>query len=123
MPETTERLPLGQRPWHCDPNAIVCEHEHLLAFYKAGYRADLRRLVGHAFLECRDCKEQFGRSTYFLALFVRDPSPLVLCYPLSKESFDEWDKTNEPTPPSGELLYRLRDPQGRSHNPYWRPPR
>lgn len=124
MKSSSDRLPLGQAPWHCDPNAIVCEHgNHLLAYYKAGYRADMRRLTGHAFFECRDCKEESGHSSYFLAVFIRDPSPLVLCYALDKPSFDEWDKSNEPTPPTAELLHRVRDPQGRSHNPYWRPQR
>lgn len=114
-----ERVPLGQTPWHCDPNAIVCQSDHLLAFYKAGYRADLRRLGGHAFMQCRECEP----ATYFLALFVREPSPMVICYAISRESYDEWDKTAESTPPTPELLYRLRDPAGRSHNPYYRGPR
>lgn len=117
--ERTERVPLGQRPWHCDPNAIICQNDHLMTLYKTGYRADLRRLAGHAFFQCRECDP----NSYFLAIFCREPSPLVLCYALSKESFTEWDKSSEQTPPSGELLYRLRDPDGRSHNPYWRAPR
>ncbi|MDB4876443.1 MAG: hypothetical protein JWM41_2889 [Gemmatimonadetes bacterium] len=105
--------------WHCDPQGIVCQHDHLLAFYEAGYRADLRDMIGHAFLQCRKCDPP----TQFLAVFCRDPSPLVLCYALSKDSFVEWDKRPGRTPPTGELLYRLRDPQGRSHNSGWRPAR
>lgn len=114
-----DRVPLAAAPWHCDPNFIVCRDDHLFTLYKAGYRADLRRLSGHSFFECRECSP----SSYFLAVFMSHPSPIVLCYSIDKASFLEWDKTNEMTPPTPELLYRLRDPAGRSHNPYWRPSR
>ena len=105
--------------WHCDTNYIVCPGDHLLALYKAGYRADLRRVSGHAFMECRECNP----ISYFFALFAQQPSPMVICYLLSKDAYDEWSQSPEPTPPTPELLYRLRDPEGRSYNPMWRPPR
>lgn len=115
-----ERVPLAQAPWSCDPNAITCKDDHLFAFYKAGYRGDFRRMSGHAFLECRECSP----STYFVAVFGKvDGIATVTCYPLNKESFDEWDRGAEPSPETSELLYRLQDPNGRSHNPYWRPHR
>lgn len=117
MTVTVERVPLGRPVWHCEPQAITCVNEHLLAFYEAGYRADFRNMSGHAFLQCQKCSP----ATFFLALFMRDPSPLVICYGLSKESYTEWDRRTEPTPGTGELLYLLRDPEGRSHNPLWRP--
>lgn len=76
-------------------------------------------MTGHAFLECQTC----APSTYFLALFVREPSPLVLCYAISQATYEEWTRSDEATPPTGELLHRLRDPQGRSHHPDYHPPR
>jgi len=115
----TERLQVGTAIWHCDPNAIVCRNgDHLMAFYEHGYRADLRRMSGHAFLQCLRCDPH----EYFFALFSSHPSPMVTCYALSKDSYDEWDRSPEPTPPTPELLYRLKDPEGRSYNPYYRPP-
>lgn len=115
----TDRRHVATSIWHCDPNAIVCPNDHLLAFYRTGYRGDLRRVAGHAFFECREC-EPFTR---FLILFIKDPSPMAVCYLLSKESFDEWNTSSEQTPPTPELLYRLTDPEGKSYNPHWRPPR
>lgn len=115
-----DRVPLARQPWVCEPNFIVCSDDHLLALYKAEYRGDFRRLSGHTFLECRDCKP----STYFLAVFAKiDGLATVTCYDLNQPSFIEWDRGNDPTPSTPELLYRLRDREGRSHNPYWRPPR
>jgi len=106
--------------WHCDPNAIVCQQgDHLMAFYETGYRADWRRISGHAFFQCRKCTPP----QYFFACFTQYPHPMVTCYALSRESYEEWDKSDEPTPPTPELLYRLRDPDGKSYNPWWHPPR
>jgi hypothetical protein len=115
-----ERVQLGQTPWHCDPQGIICEHDHLFAFYKAGYRADFRRLSGHAFFQCRECDPP----TYFAAVWGKlDGIATVTCYAIDRASYEEWDKGDEPSPQTPELLYRLRDPSGRSHNPSWRPPR
>jgi hypothetical protein len=118
------RVPVGTAVWVCDPNFITCNphgegREHLLAFYEAGYRADLRRLNGHAFLECRQCKPP----SFMFAVFTAVPSPMVTLYAIDQASYDEWIRTGEGTPSTPEMLYRLRDPQGRSYNPYWRPPR
>lgn len=115
------RVSLAAPPWHCDPNFIVCRDDHLLTLYKTGYRGDLRRLSGHAFFECRECSPA---PTYFLAVFAKvDGMASVTCYEIARDSYLEWDKTEEPTPPTPELLYRLFDPAGRSLNPYWRPAR
>lgn len=121
MATPRERVPLGATPWSCDPNAILCQDgDHLLAFYKTGYRADWRRISGHTFLQCVECDPP----TFFCAVFGKvDGMATVTCYPIDKASFDEWDKGDEPTPPTPELLYRLRDPSGRRHNPHWQPPR
>lgn len=114
-----ERLPVSKRLWHCDPNAIICElGDHLLAFYESGYRADMTRLSGHMFAKCAQCAPH----CHMLLVFSPLPSPIVYCYRLSGESYTEWDRSQEPTPPTSELLYRVRDPDGRSFNPYWRPP-
>lgn len=74
---------------------------------------DLRDVTGHSFCECKEC------STYFLAVFVKEPSPFVLCFSLSKESYDEWMSRTGRTPPTLELLHCVKDPNGRSHYPQW----
>lgn len=119
MPEAGRRAEhLGQTPWMCDPNAIICMHDHLWAHYKADYRGDFKRLSGHAFLECRLC----APPTQFLAVFAKiDGIASTTCYALDKPSFDFWNTSPDPTPSTPELLYLVRDPHGRSHNPYWRP--
>lgn len=109
--------PLGRSIWHAYPNFVVCVNDHLLAFRKADYRADMRRMSGHAFLKCEQC----APATYFFAVFSTTPDLHVTCYAISKESYDEWTRSEEPTPPTPEILYRLRDPEGRSLNPLWRP--
>lgn len=119
MAAAPERKPIGTSIWHTYPNFLVCQNEHLLKFYETGYRADMRRLSGHGFFECRQCQP----STYFLAVFSTSPDPHTTCYALSRESFEQWDKNPEPTPPTPELLYLIRDPAGRSYNPYWNGPR
>ncbi len=105
--------------WHCDPNMIVCRDGHPLLLYKSGYRGDDRGLVGHAFRRCMTCRP----TTPFFALFIVHPSPLVVCYLLSEDSYEEWrTRGGDETPATQELLYLLRDPDGRSYNPNWRPP-
>jgi hypothetical protein len=110
-------------PWHCYPNFLTCRpggKEHLLKFHQTGYRADLRRITGHAFFECRQC----APSTYIFAVFSTTPSPDVTCYEIAKECYDEWqaDQSGE-TFTTQEMLYRLRDPDGSSLNATWRQPR
>lgn len=102
--------------WHCDAQAVTCQHGHLWRHYKHGYRADFRRLSGHAFLECQQCVPP----TFIFAHFITQPSPMVMCYAIDFESFKTWSKTEEPTPPTTELLYLLRDPEGRNYNPSFR---
>jgi hypothetical protein len=118
MAVTAPVLPrLAQPPWYCDPNGVKCRHGHMLKLNRSGYSGDLRRLVGHAFFECKLCTTP----TWFLAIFCREPSPLVLCYAITHEAYAAWTKTDELTPPTAELLYTLRDPNDRSYNPTWRP--
>lgn len=125
VPVSDPRLAGAAAAWHCYSNFLTCrpdaaQGEHLLKYHETGYRADLRRLEGHAFFECRQCSP----TTYIFAVFVNRPSPMATCYQISKESFDQWDKDpNGDTFSTPEMLYRLTDPQGRSLNPTWRPPR
>jgi hypothetical protein len=120
----TKHVAVARSIWYCDPNFLTCcpdgtEGEHLLRYMKANYRVDMRRLSGHAFFECRQCQP----ATYFFAVFTRDPSPAVTCYAISKEDFDFWDRDPSATTLStAEMLYRLKDPDSRSYNPYYRPP-
>jgi hypothetical protein len=108
----------ARRPWDCDALAILCENDHLLAFYLADWRFDLRRVSGHAFAACHKCKPP----TYMLVVFAKvDGLANVTVYPLHEQSYREWSNGDEPTIGTSELLYRVKDPEGRSHNPDWRP--
>lgn len=104
--------------WVCDPSTVTCVNDHPLLFHKSDYRGTLK-LLGHAFLKCETCHPV----SRFFALFIKHPSPIVVCYLLARESYDEWEPETAEDPPTQELLYHLRDPQGRSYNPTWRPPR
>lgn len=123
MSAARERVPVATAIWVCHPNFITCNPhrdvgEHLLRFYETGYRTDLRRLDGHAFLECRQCQP----STYMFAVFSTRPDPMVTLYEISRESYQTWEKDASPvTLPTAEMLHLLRDPQGRSYNPHFRP--
>ncbi len=113
------RQPVATTIWHCESNFLTCPNDHLLKFYETGYRADLRRVEGHAFFECKQCRPE---PSYFFAVFVSRPSPMATCYEISKDSYVQWEKdaaaTTLPTP---EMLYQLRDPKGRSYNPHFKP--
>lgn len=100
--------------WHCEPNYVVCPNGHVLRFHASKYAGDFSNLAGHAFLSCKACEP----ATYFLAHFVAEPHPIVMCYALSAESYKEWQSRK--TPPTAELLYHLRDPMNRTCNPTWR---
>lgn len=124
-PAPKKHVPVARAAWTCYSNFVTCcpdeyGKEHLLKLYESGYRGDMRRLSGHGFLECRQCQP----SSYFLAVYSTTPTPIVTCYAICKEDYDTW--VNDPsaeTLPTPEMLYRLRDPDGRSYNPYWRPPK
>ncbi len=114
-----DRSPLAQPPWHCAPQVVTCHAGHVFVHGKAGFYADMRDMLGHMFLICQNCQPP----SYYFALFMREPSPLVLCYALSKDSYYYWQERSGRTPPTAELLYHLRDPNGRSHFPDWKPSR
>lgn len=112
------RKPLGERPWDCNPLAIYCRNDHLLAFYEADWRFDARRLSGHAPAACYKCDPP----TYMMVVFAKvDGMAVATVYAISLACWEEWTNGNEPSPETSELLYRLRDPHGHSHNPYWQP--
>jgi hypothetical protein len=117
----SERVPVSTQNWQADANAIFCKSgDHLLAFYEAGFRGDMRRMTGHAFFQCRNCRP----FSQFLAVFSKiDGLAEVRCYALNEESYKEWDSNQDATPPTPELLCKLRDPEGKSHNPYYLPPK
>jgi hypothetical protein len=109
--------------WTCYSNFITCRpdaggNEHLLKYGRSGFHADMRGLSGHAFFECKQCQP----ATFFFAVFHTAPDPYVVCYAIGEESFRLWDRdqsaTTKTTP---EMLHLLRDPEGRSINPNWRP--
>jgi hypothetical protein len=117
-PDKGPRIPQAERPWDCNPIALLCRQDHLLRFYLTEWRFDLRRLSGHAFAACHEC----APPSYMMIVLAKvDGLAVATVYPIGKESYDEWERGEEPSPPTSELLYRLKDPQGRSHNPYWRP--
>lgn len=115
----SDRLKVAQGQWVCDPNYVVCAHcDSLWTHHIQGFRVGLNDIAGAVPFMCDNCKPP----TYFMAVFAPLPSPMVTCYPLSRDSYLHWDKHPGKFPPTAELLYYLRDPQGRSFNPYWRPP-
>lgn len=117
MAALAERQPIGTN-WHCYSDFVHCQHDHLLLYHEYGFRGNRRHLNGPELFECRKCTP----SSFFIAVFVSKPSPMAFCYALAKESYVYWDAQEE-FPEIPELLHRLRDPEGRSHNPYWRVPR
>lgn len=107
--------------WTCYSNFITCppdRGEHLLRVKKTDYELDLRRVAGHAFLVCHECNPP----CFFFAVLTSTPDSYATCYLISKESYRQWarDPSNE-TKSTPEMLYLLRDPQGNSLNPNWRP--
>lgn len=106
--------------WSCYSNLVTCRAAHVLRYRETGFHADLRRLSGHAFFACHQCEP----SSFFFALFVTQPSPAVLCYAISKASYDEWSRAPEgDTPETQQLLHLLNGPDGESLNPRWKQPR
>lgn len=97
--------------WHCDANYITCRHGHLLKFYDASYVVDQRRIDGHIFWGCKICKP----TSFFFGVITSRPSPMVTAYAITKEQFDEWQRSTADALATPEMLYRL------GYNPNWRP--
>lgn len=109
-------------PWTCESNFVLCTNKHLLSFNEKrdGWRADMRRMQGHAFIECKKCQPP----TFFFAVFVTKPDSHAVCYAINEASFRRWDTDPEAvTLSTPEMLFRLRDPDGHCFNPGWRPAR
>lgn len=109
--------------WVTHPHYLVCRHGHPLRQFEKSdvahsrWRADLRHLCGHAFFRCFTCQPD----SFFFAVFVREPSPAVWCYAIGAEDYSFWQGDgSDVTLPTLEMLYRLRDPDGRSYHPEWR---
>ena len=120
----TTASPEVRTQWVAHPNYLVCPQGHLLRHFEKGegpargWRGDLRHLAGHAFFRCNTCQPV----SFFFAVFVREPSPIVLGYLIAEEDFRWWQGDGgQVTLPTLEMLHRLHDPTGRSHNPEWRP--
>lgn len=97
--------------WHCDANFIICRHGHLLRFYEADFVVDQRRIDGHIFFGCKECEP----TSFFFGVLTSRPSPMATCYAISRELFDEWQRSTADTLPTPEMLYKL------GYNPGWRP--
>lgn len=108
---------LKPRIWVCDPRFIMCNDEHLYMFRDKGMDRDHRRLEGHEFFRCREC----GPETFFFAVFSTSPDPHTVCYAISEESWKEWMNRDDVFS-TREMLYLLRDPDGKSLNPNYVPP-
>lgn len=113
-----ERLPIGTVIWTCQSNFILCPDDHLYTYHEQGMLRDMRRLEGHDFFKCTMCKP----ASHFFVVFSTSPDPHATCYLISPDCWKEWatdpSATTLSTP---EMLHRLRDPAGRSYNPYFRP--
>lgn len=117
MSAAAERRAVGFS-WVCYPDFVHCPDEHLLLDYPSGFRVSRRHLNGPALMVCRAC----ATPTYFLAIYKSGASGYVSCHLITKDQHDALD-AQETFPEIPELLHRLTDPAGHSHNPYWRPPR
>jgi hypothetical protein len=105
-------------PWTCDPRFILCPDEHLYMFRKTGMVRDMRRMAGHDFFRCEDCKP----ASHFFVVFSTSPDPHATCYLISEACWRQWiNDPNVETRSTQEMLYLIRDPKGRNYNPNYRP--
>lgn len=98
--------------WHCESNYPMCSHGHVYKFAKAGVAEDRRRLVGHVFVCCQQCKP----STFFFGIATDAPSPIVTCYRITKEQYDQWVNSADERVTSTQMLHLL------GYHPHWREP-
>ncbi len=104
--------------WNCDPRHLLCPADHLYQFRAHGMLRDQRRITGHDFFRCEQCKPP----SHFFVIFSTTPDPHATAYLISEACWKTF--VNEPEPlalSTLETLYLLRDPLGRSYNPNWRP--
>lgn len=97
--------------WHCDANHITCRHGHLLKFHAADYVVDQRRVDGHTFFGCKACEP----TSFFFGVVTSRPSPMVTCYAITREQFQEWQLSTADPLPTPDMLHRL------GYNPQFRP--
>lgn len=95
--------------WHCSPNELRCQAGHVRKHHKEGFHVDQRRVDGHLFFMCDECKRTA------LGVVTSRPSPMVTCYAISRAHFDYWvGTTDDEVEPrleedreTQDLLYRL----------------
>lgn len=114
---TVDVRPDRDHIWHCDPNALTCPMGHLKREKDSGFRSSVE-IAAHGFHECMKCDPH----SFFFAHYTNRPSPIVTCYLISEESYREWFPRAGDTPPTQEMLYHLRAPDGKRYNPTYQPP-
>lgn len=102
--------------WTCHHRAIKCRAGHVYKLKQDGMQRNHMALSGHDFFRCDKCNP----SCFWFAVFSTTPDRYATCYQVSEECWREW-QTDEPSLPTTEMLYVIRDPAGRSHNPNFRP--
>lgn len=106
-------MSLSGRPpiWTCHPNLLVCRAGHVQTFHKTGFHVDQSRVDGHLVIACDTCKPK----TFAFAVIHSRPSPIVHCYDITREQYDQLRDTPDDRmdPPledgreTEDLLHRL----------------
>lgn len=92
---------IGRPPiWYSSPNRFVCQNGHALLFRTAGFHVDQRRVDGHMVVMCDVCKP----ASYAFAVVCSRPSPIVLCYAITREHYDWFRDT-----PDAKMLPALEE--------------
>lgn len=89
--------------WHCEANFPQCSQGHVYMFRKAGVAEDRRRLVGHLFACCQQCKP----STFYFGIACDLPSPMLTCYEITKPQYDQWVNSDDDRITSTKMLHLL----------------
>jgi hypothetical protein len=89
--------------WHCDANYITCRSKHPLRYHEADYAVDQRRIDGHIFYGCKSCEP----TSFFFGVVTSRPSPMVTCYAITREQFQEWQSSTADSLPTPDMLFRL----------------
>jgi hypothetical protein len=110
----------GTVVWNRDPRFLTCPADHLYRFRDVGMQRDHRRLSGHDFFRCTECKPP----SYFFVVFSTTPDPIATCYLINEETWKAFVNDPSPRPLSTlEVLFLIKDPLGRSYHPSYQAPR
>lgn len=104
--------------WHCEANYLTCAVGHFFRWGKAGFAVDQRRVAGHMFLSCQQCRP----STFFFAILSDAPTPLATCYAIDRGQYDQWLNSVDDRLSSTHMLHLLSGPNGLSYHPNYREP-